>query len=170
MNCEMCGRPIKGRPILAKVEGAVMELCVVCAKFGEKLASPKPVAPAPQKKVSTVTPSRTKFHDKTERRYDKFEEHWEVSPDIGNLVRKYRIDLGLTQKQLATRTNIATTILNRIESGKFIPPLEIARKLEKVMNITLVTISEDVVPPPHSSPTGSPTLGDIVKIKDKRED
>jgi putative transcription factor len=166
----MCGRPIKGQPILAKVEGAVMELCTACAKFGEKITPTKPPSPPTQSRTPIARTTRPQFRPKTEKRYDKFEEHWEVSHDIGSKVRKYRSDLGLTQKQLATRTNIATTILNRIESGKYIPPLEIARKLEKVMKIKLVTRSEDLVPPPPSSSSASPTLGDIVKIKNKRED
>jgi putative transcription factor len=170
MNCEMCGRPIKGQPILAKVEGAVMELCAACSKFGEKITPPKPAVPPIQRRSSTVRSPQPKGLPKTDKRYDKFEEHWEVSPNIGSMVRKYRLDLGLTQKQLATKTNIATTILNRIESGKYLPPLEIARKLEKVMKTQLVTKSEDFVPPPPSSSTGTPTLGDIVKIKNKRDD
>jgi putative transcription factor len=165
----MCGRPIKGQPILSKVEGAIMELCGACAKFGEKVTTQKPASPTPQRRpVSSRTHQPSPF-PKIEKRYDHFEAHWEVSPDIGKTVRKYRLDLGLTQKQLATKTNIATTILNRIESGKYIPPLETARKLEKVMKTQLVTKSEDIVPPPPSTATNASTLGDIVKIKNKRD-
>jgi putative transcription factor len=169
MNCEMCGRLIKGEPILSKVEGAIMDLCAACAKFGEKITTQKPASPTPQKRPPISRSLHPRTFPKTEKRYDQFDAHWEVSPDIGKTVRKYRLNLGLTQKQLATKTNIATTILNRIESGKYIPPLEIARKLEKVMKTQLVTKSEDFVPPPPSSSTGTPTLGDIVKIKNKRD-
>ncbi len=168
MICEMCGRPIKGEPIVAKVEGAVMELCSSCAKYGEKISSkktPLQVQHKPAlKKPGTAAP---KGYPAPKKRYDMFEDQMVVTPDIGVIVRNYRINLGLTQKELATKTNIASPVINRIESGKFVPPLETARKLEKVMNTTLVTKREDFIPQKKDSPLESPTLGDVVKIKKK---
>ena len=46
MQCEMCGIPIKGRPIVVKIEGAIMEVCNNCSKFGEKIVpKTKPIKP-----------------------------------------------------------------------------------------------------------------------------
>ena len=34
MNCEICGKPIEGRPIRTKIDGSVLEVCKECSKFG----------------------------------------------------------------------------------------------------------------------------------------
>ena len=33
MNCEICGKPIEGRPIRTKIDGSVLEVCKECSKF-----------------------------------------------------------------------------------------------------------------------------------------
>ena len=37
MNCEICGKPIEGRPIRTKIDGSVLEVCKECSKFGRTL-------------------------------------------------------------------------------------------------------------------------------------
>ena len=53
------------------------------------------------------------------------------------LVKAWRKYLGLTQKELAEKANMAQSALARIESGKHEAREETLQKLAKAMNLTL---------------------------------
>jgi putative transcriptional regulator len=56
---------------------------------------------------------------------------------IGKRIRKLRKEIGLKQEELAESLNITPQHLCYIENGKRRPSLPLARKLSKVLNITL---------------------------------
>ena len=37
MQCEMCGEEIRGAPKLVRVEGAELQVCMKCGKFGTEV-------------------------------------------------------------------------------------------------------------------------------------
>jgi predicted transcriptional regulator len=49
-------------------------------------------------------------------------------------IRELRNRLGLTQRKLATRAGISTSMINQIESGRCRPSYETARKIFEVLN------------------------------------
>jgi len=48
---------------------------------------------------------------------------------IGLILREYRKMAGMTQKQLAKRVGVSRTMLAAYEVNKYIPPLELLRKV-----------------------------------------
>jgi len=59
------------------------------------------------------------------------------------LVKAWRKHLGLTQKELAKKANMAQSALARIESGKHEAREETLQKLAKAMNLTLEQLTLD---------------------------
>ena len=54
MQCEMCGETIRGTPKLVRVEGAELQVCMKCEKFGTEVQQvrrkdvARPTAAAPR--------------------------------------------------------------------------------------------------------------------------
>ena len=144
MSCEMCG---KDKPVVrGLVEGAEMNVCAVCARFGTMLATPvKAVPKLPAKKV--LLPSRV------------------ILSNAGVLVKEAREKLGLSQKDFALRINETQNVLHKIEIGQIIPSVALTRKLEKALKIRLIEEQEDAPVTIQKSKSGALTIGDVVKIK-----
>ena len=60
-----------------------------------------------------------------------------------SLVKAWRKYLGLTQKELALKSNMAQSALARIEASKHEPRDETLHKLAKAMNLTIEQLSLD---------------------------
>ncbi len=58
-------------------------------------------------------------------------------PSLGVSIRKRRLQLGLTQADLATAANIADETVSRIERGRMTPSVEIAERVAAVLQTTL---------------------------------
>ncbi len=72
------------------------------------------------------------------------------------------------EKSLVKKIYEKVSVINRIESGKMVPDIKLAKKLEKILNITLIEkISDMELEDFKNVSSGGPTLGDIVKIKKK---
>ena len=94
-------------------------------------------------------------------------EDLEVVEDFGKVVRKARERMSLSHEDLGRRIGEKVSVLKKVESGRMIPDLKLARKLEHALKIKLlVPPPEDIeavkVPPP---PNVEPTLGDVVHLK-----
>lgn len=64
---------------------------------------------------------------------------------IGELLKKERIKLKLTQKQLAEKSGISYVSINRIENGKN-PRLSVVNKLFEAMGKTLqITTEKNII-------------------------
>jgi DNA-binding XRE family transcriptional regulator len=53
---------------------------------------------------------------------------------LKNLI-KFRIDLGLSSKEMATKLNLSTTAYSNLENGKKRPTIEIAFTIQKVFGV-----------------------------------
>jgi len=83
---------------------------------------------------------------KGKRRLELPGEDLELVEDFGELVRKARIKLGLTQQDLAAQLNEKLTVIKKIEAGQFRPSIQLARKLEKFLKIQLlVPVEEEAI-------------------------
>ena len=153
MRCEVCGKPIRGEPIYRVIEGAKMMVCPECARFGTEWRPP---------------PSRPKRR----RRVDLLEEVERLQPveGYGDLIRRARERLGLTQEELGMKLGEKASVIRKLEREELIPDRRLAEKLRRVLRI-------EVLAPETTSPTiigvGKPpevTIGDLIKLDRKAED
>jgi putative transcription factor len=95
----------------------------------------------------------------------------ELVGDVGQQVRQAREGLGLSHEDLGRKIRERVSVLRKIESGKMVPDLALAEKLEHTLRIKLrVPASEPKVQPVLSSKPRGTTLGDLVQFKVKDEE
>ncbi|MCD6488832.1 MAG: TIGR00270 family protein [Desulfurococcales archaeon] len=173
--CELCGREILNERLSKTVviEGAVLRVCMYCynklmkqgrVKVVEKTmkhAKPKPVSHEHRSKWT-----RTRIPRKI------LEEEFEVVSDYSRRVREARQRLGWSTRVLAEKVREKENVIKRIEAGRLIPSIPLARKLEKVLHIKLLEPIVDETPHVFQG-TGSGddyfTIGDLIKIKTSKK-
>jgi putative transcription factor len=119
LECEICGKVIKGKAYIVKIDSAEVIACEECA-IG--------------KEVIRVIGGESK---KTEAKSKIEEEKEEIAFDYGERIRKAREELKIPLKVLAERINEKESYLKRIEDQEVLPSEEVARKLEKELGIKL---------------------------------
>ena len=55
--------------------------------------------------------------------------------NVGNNIKELRANLGMTQAQLAELVGVARVSIVSIETGRFIPTIEIALRISKALNV-----------------------------------
>ncbi|MCE5214291.1 MAG: multiprotein bridging factor aMBF1 [Methanobacterium sp.] len=150
MRCEICGKKVIGRPLRVKIDGSVMQTCKDCSKFGK-------VQKEPPRSVRPRMPPRS---------FRVREPSYEVSEEFNTTIRMAREKKGWSREDLAKKIYEKASVINRVESGKMIPDIKLARKLENALNIQLLDKIEDEQPEENiSSRKGGTTIGDIAHIK-----
>jgi len=167
MQCEMCGEVIRGAPKLVRVEGAELQVCSKCEKFGTEVQQVRRTGmaasrPATQKQgrpgVVAATPSAYRKRDL----FDYMD--GEIVDDYAARIRHAREEKGLSQKDLAMQLMEKEHLIKKIESAGLIPEDAVRRKLEKALDIRLVdTIESGTEKKAESRIT--PTLGDLTIIR-----
>lgn len=149
MICDMCGD--RGKLFKVSVEGAELALCKECSKFG--------------KIIGSIEQDEPRFAKKTIK---------EEQPEIISIlvegysdkIRKKRESLGLSQKQLAERLNEKESVIQKMESGHFNLRIDVARKIEKFLNIKIIEeIEEAHETKEQKTKLEAFTIGDFIKIK-----
>ena len=126
MRCELCGREEK-RLQKVIIEGTEMMVCSTCAVYG------KPVPVTQKKKPLTISSSKTEYYGR-----DIFEKmDKELVPDWGARIKKAREGKGLSRQELGATVGEKTTTIAKIENQELRPSDEKAKKIEKVLGITL---------------------------------
>jgi putative transcription factor len=168
MQCEMCGETIRGTPKLVRVEGAELQVCTKCEKFGTEvqqvrrtdLVRPSATAPRPggTSGAGGAVPAIRRKRDL----FDYME--GEITEDYSQRIRHARMEKGLSTKDLAMRIKEREHLIKKIENGELIPEEIVRKKLEKILEIRLidapVTEAEKKVQGRITS-----TLGDLTIIK-----
>ncbi len=164
--CEMCGRAVPRRELrVIYVESVRLSVCPPC--YGR--LSRRDVAREIEEEASRVRQQRPR--ERVEARpEERLLEEYEVVPDYAERVRQARERLGLTQKALADMVKESESTIKRIESGRLVPTIALARKLESVLSIRLLEPLADAGQARLPSPAKMKelTLGDVVSLK-KRE-
>lgn len=155
----MCGARIQGPPKTVRIEGAELDVCGQCAKYGTEVQ--KQNKPAPRKGgpvVRTVPAPGRKQRDVL----DLME--GELVDDYGERIRRARMERGLSQKDLAMDLKEKELLIKKIEKQDLIPEEDVRRKLEKALGIRLIDVPEDMV---EKKKAGGmvPTLGDVISIR-----
>ena len=95
----------------------------------------------------------------------------ELVGDLGQRVRQARDGLGLSHEDLGRQIRERVSVIRKIESGKMVPDLVLAEKLEHALKIKLrVPASEPKVQPVLSSKSRGTTLGDLIQFKVKEKE
>lgn len=142
--CEICGR----EAVLcnAIIEGAGMSVCGQCSLLGRKLIPIRPVI-----KVRHIQRSSEEIPE-------------DVVDNYAELVRKAREKLNLKQEELAKKINEKESIIHKLETSQFKPSLELARKLERFLDIVLVKKVAEEHFDSKKIDLGTMTLGDLIKF------
>ncbi|MEM4281896.1 MAG: helix-turn-helix domain-containing protein [Candidatus Caldarchaeum sp.] len=89
---------------------------------------------------------------------------YEYVDDLGQVVRREREKLGLSQSELANLVQTKETIIKKIEQGEFNPPLDLVKRLEKVLKTSLLqVVVEEKTTFKAAPPPATYTLEDILK-------
>ncbi|VVB57000.1 Uncharacterised protein [uncultured archaeon] len=160
MECEVCGSP--DAPFLTLIEGAKLHTCSRCARMGQMLMRPSSSAPGES------VPARSSLRSAAPE--------YELSEGFGETMRHARLAMKLPLSVLAERLAEKESFLERVESEKTHPSVELARKIEKELNVELLEQAETLsgaalIESTKRSGSGGRTLGDIVEFqkKDKKK-
>jgi len=148
-SCELCGN--SGLLLRANVEHSILQVCKKCASYGQIIG---PV------QRSTALFVKKKYVEKEE--IQEF-----VVQNYNHLLKQAREKTGMNQKDFGQKVNIKESIIHKIESGKFEPPLSMAKKLGKLLKIKLVEQqSRENTKTVKSIKTKSEgmTIGDMLKL------
>lgn len=149
LSCDICGaNHVKAQILL---EGAKLLACSRCMKSGKIIHYFREDDSGPLKPMPAKPLPKNAATDE------------EIVEDWGTIIRKARQKRGLTIEQLASRVMERGNYMHAIESGRIMPTLETAKKIEKELKIKLIEKPE--VSGPSIGVKKSfqePTLGDML--------
>lgn len=157
MQCDMCGKETS--LLRTIVEGTEMNVCDSCSKYGKVLSRFKSRKELDEEKIRVE-----KYLEK--RKFEK--EHAPVEivvSNYGQIIRHKREKMGLTQIEFARKLNEKESTIHKMESGSFRPSLELAKKIERQLNIKLIKIMEEIKVSTSRSESKELTIGDFIKIR-----
>src|SRR5213592_3918154 len=85
-------------------------------------------------------------------------------------VKEARAKLGLSQQDLAFKAKEKVTVIQKIEMGKMLPTMRLAKELEHILRIRLLVPRDELdipAPPRRPSPSPGVTLGDVAVVRHK---
>lgn len=116
-ECDLCGK--RDNLVRARIDGVLLNVCRNCAKSGTIVEPIKPI------KIKRVFASKTESEEL-------------IVPDFNQKIRIARQKNGLKQEELASKINEKLSVISSVESGKRMPDLKLAKKLERFFGITLI--------------------------------
>ncbi|MHB1492516.1 MAG: multiprotein bridging factor aMBF1 [Thermoplasmataceae archaeon] len=146
MECEMCGKKAQ-RLTKIRIDGAILSVCDDCSRFGTPLTSLRAHDTKKvdfqgqvtlQVKERPVIIGKARSPQKIRRDGRKADEELEIVPDYFQIIKDAREKMSLTQEELALKMMEKKHVLANIERGDLKPDMRTARKLEKLLKITLL--------------------------------
>ncbi|MFQ6119020.1 MAG: multiprotein bridging factor aMBF1 [Methanosarcinales archaeon] len=130
MQCELCGKEIKGKAHYVKIEGSELNVCDRCVQYGQEIDKWAPVS-------RKVTPTKRMIKTRKQKRdiFDKITD--EIVSDYNIIIREAREKHGLTQDELALKIKEKASLIKKIERGEIIPEDSVIKKLERALDIKL---------------------------------
>lgn len=116
-------------------------------------------------KNTKISPPRKISKKMVNRRLISSIEEEEIVEGYGQIIKKARESLGLTQEDLARELKVKLSYIKKIENERIEPSSDIIRKLEKLLRIKLTTkVKESSTYIPEKSIDGDYiTLGDLLR-------
>lgn len=132
------------------IEGAVIEVCERCSKFGTKVNVQQEVAYKAIKKSIKIS--------------ELGNVDLELVPEYGRLIARVREDKGLTRYDVAKKINEKESVVKRLEDQEFEPAEELIKKIEDFLDIRLRERYEGVVLHRREKKRIDLTVGDVVEV------
>ena len=151
INCDMCGRDTQ--LFKADIEGTILNVCGDCSRFG--------------KIIKTLRRERTEIFKKKEVKQEKPKEEIILSivGDYGDIIKKKREELGISQEDFAKKINEKISLIHKIEVNQLEPNIELANKIEKFLHIHLIEQQELQKGSFDNKKRDFFTIGDFIKVK-----
>jgi len=163
MQCEMCGAEAKGPLKRIKIEGAELSVCNGCGKYGTEVQGAVPRTSAAQAVRTSAYSGSTR--PQVQRSKDLFDRMGgDLVEDYADRIRDARMKLGMTQKDLALAMMERELLVKKLEKGELIPEDEVRKKLEKILNISLLDEGSSEPTDLHHARMTT-TMGDVIQIK-----
>lgn len=144
----MCGKDSGCVPVI--IEGVDMLVCDSCSGFGRVMQRPQ-------------TPKFVKRSAERQKRPLFKQEEVYVIDEYGSILKRARQSQGLLMKDFCKELNIKESHYGNVESGKTKPSIELAKKLERKLGVTILGSSGAEEYEVESSDGGALTIGDMIK-------
>ena len=151
----MCGAEEENL-VVASIEGTKLIVCKNCAKYGKIIRKvEKPIEEKVIKKKKIIIEPEKDIIDL-------------VMGDYAEKIRRKREQLRMTQKEFAKMLSEKESMIHKMETGIFKPSIELARKLEKKLNIRLIEQYKEEIKPEKKLDSEEVTIGDVIKIRKRK--
>jgi putative transcription factor len=102
------------------------------------------------------------------RRAPREVQELDIADNYPQIIQKARRKHGLSQEDLAMKVKEHLSVIRKIELGKMVPNMRLAKELEHVLRIRLLVLtSEPPVPKLTPGVTKEVTLADVARIRNK---
>jgi putative transcription factor len=155
-DCERCGR--SGRLQLVEIAGAQMYVCPDCARHGKVIKEKK--EPAPARELYRSSNPKPRKKDALSRREK------ELAEDYPMRIQRGREKKGWSREDLGRKINERVSVISKLEHGQMHPSDTLIKKLERILEIDLMELVEDVQIS-HSADSSGMTLADFIVYKDR---
>lgn len=149
--CDLCGKESELYKTL--IEETELNVCKKCSEFGRVLG-----------KIRTEHVKEKKKKEKKIKPIEK-EVIQIIVPNYSRLIKEAREKLNLKQEDFAKKINEKQNLIHLIETSKFEPSINLAKKLEKFLKIKLVEEHEEIREDKKETKTDTFTIGDFIKVK-----
>lgn len=150
-TCEMCGRD--EQLFKAIVEGSKINVCKSCSKFGKVIQVIKEIK---RKDIA-------KESDTTEKKEPEIT--YIIIKEYPTLIKNKRESLNMGQEEFSKKINEKESLIHNIESGRFEPNIQLAKKIEKFLKIKLIEEYKEDNTPIAKGKSDAFTIGDFIKVK-----
>ena len=136
------------------IEGVMLTVCENCARYG---------------RVVKIDNFKQK-HRKEIKIKIAPEITFEIVNDYSSKIKNARERFGLKQDELALKISEKSSELHNLESGKLKPSFNLARKLEKFLNIKLIEEIKEEKSPKINFKDNEITIADLIKFKKSKNE
>ena len=134
------------------VEGTLLSVCERCKEYGNSVQIDKPVF----NNSLTKVPRKIFIEENTPF----------VIEAAGRLIRTARENSGLKHAQLAAMVGLKESSIQKIETSIIKPEIDVARKIERILNIKIIETYDDSEKSKHLNlDDDNLTVGDLIKLK-----
>ena len=126
----MCGKNMNLYRTM--IEGAELNGCKDCGGHGKVIGTVKT--------KDEVKREEQRIREFLERKKTpkEIETNERIVENFSEIIKRKREKLGLTQEEFAKKLNERESLIHNMEKGTFHPPITLARKLERQLDIKLV--------------------------------
>ena len=93
-----------------------------------------------------------------------------MNDNYGELIKSYRINLGLTQGQVASELDVTPGYISNVENGRTAMSLRILIYYAKMMHVTLDSLVGELEPGYKASALDNALISEIQKLNDEAKE